>query len=367
MKTKTIAVFGGCAVCALSGAQVSFTPIGALGVGSSFTSEAFGISYDGQVAVGASQGASGFEPIKWTRSGGLTSLGMPATLGWAQGASSNGSVIAGRDYDSSTGDHAWAWTQATGFTDLGSLPGTSNGVGNGISPDGSTIVGASDGSRVEAFRWTASSGISALGMGSGLATNAFSASSNGSIIVGYDYYSNTGYEPMRWTQATGIVDMGFLPGDNLGMAYGVSSDGSTIVGFSGSHAFSWRAATGMVDLGFVPGSTLGIATAASGDGSVIVGQDRDPSSGNLVAAFWRGGAAYSLSSYLEQNGATGLSGWTLTTAGSVSGNGSTVVGYGIDPAGYREGFVATINPAPEPATIAVLGLSMAALLRKRRR
>jgi hypothetical protein len=43
--------------------------------------------------------------------------------------------------------------------------------------------------------------------------------------------------------------IGYLPGAASSYAYGVSADGSTVVGGSGADAFRWTASTGLVDLG----------------------------------------------------------------------------------------------------------------------
>ena len=65
-----------------------------------------------------------------------------------------------------------------------------------------------------------------------------------------------------------------------------------------------------------------------------------------MAVIWRdGGNARHLSDVLIENGATGLSGWTLTQATGISADGIWVVGYGLDPNGFREAFRANIRPS----------------------
>lgn len=58
-----------------------------------------------------------------------------------------------------------------------------------------------------------------------------------------------------------------------------------------------------------------------------------------------------------------LTGWTLDTAYGISADGLTFVGYGYNPSGDTEAWVATV---PEPATIILLALGGLALLRNRR-
>ncbi len=60
-----------------------------------------------------------------------------------------------------------------------------------------------------------------------------------------------------------------------------------------------------------------------------------------------------------------LTGWTLTYAEGISDNGLTVVGFGTNPSGDTEAWIAVI-PEPSTALLLATGLAaMAALKRKR--
>jgi probable HAF family extracellular repeat protein len=104
-------------------------------------------------------------------------------------------------------------------------------------------------------------------------TEARDVSDDGSVVVGWSQSSgsyNTSGEPFRWTKADGMQSLGFLPGAELTLdsaAYGVSVDGSTIVGGSGNRAFRWTSTDGMQSL---VNNALH-ANAVSADGSVVVG------------------------------------------------------------------------------------------------
>jgi len=50
-----------------------------------------------------------------------------------------------------------------------------------------------------------------------------------------------------------------------------------------------------------------------------------------------------------------LSGWTLEPARDVSGDGRTIVGWGRNPSGDLEGWIADI---PEPSTAFLMGLDL---------
>jgi probable HAF family extracellular repeat protein len=104
-------------------------------------------------------------------------------------------------------------------------------------------------------------------------------SGNGTVVVGLSETASGIVRPFRWTAAEGMQDIG--PSDShLSIAYGVSADGSTVVGDmlpamgGGFRAFRWRADTGLQYLGVLPlpNYTAGtVALATSADGSVVVG------------------------------------------------------------------------------------------------
>jgi len=51
-----------------------------------------------------------------------------------------------------------------------------------------------------------------------------------------------------------------------------------------------------------------------------------------------------------------LAGWTLTWAEAVSADGRTIVGYGTNPSGQLEAWVARINVIPEPGSLSLFAL-----------
>jgi hypothetical protein len=70
-------------------------------------------------------------------------------------------------------------------------------------------------------------------------------------------------------QAT-FTPLGVLPVHTFSYAYGVSADGSVVVGESAYRVFRWTRATGLSGLGEL-GNLPGEARCVSGDGSVVVG------------------------------------------------------------------------------------------------
>ncbi|MDM7999700.1 MAG: PEP-CTERM sorting domain-containing protein [Dehalococcoidia bacterium] len=191
------------------------------------------------------------------------------------------------------------------FCGVGDLPGGGTmSQANAVSADGLTVVGCSSSAAssvdesVEAFVWTASEGMRGLGDVPGwkFYSNALGVSAHGEVIVGRSL-GPTGDEACYWTPQGQPVVLDHLPGQAEGSAYGVSTDGTTIVGTSGPYAFRWTQSEGTValpDLVSVDPKT--VALSASADGSVIVGHSRayDPVTGYYTQAFrwtdeWCGG------------------------------------------------------------------------------
>jgi probable HAF family extracellular repeat protein len=101
------------------------------------------------------------------------------------------------------------------------------------------------------------------------------------------------YRAFRWTEAGGMEDLGTLPGGTSSEAFGVSADGSIVVGSSDAggvyRAFRWTEAGGMEDLNVAyanlldDGSYLETAQAISPDGRYIVGTGYNAATGRREA------------------------------------------------------------------------------------
>ena len=72
----------------------------------------------------------------------------------------------------------------------------------------------------------------------------------------------------------------------------------------------------------------------------------------------------SLSEVLTVDFGVDLTGWQLVEACAVSADGLTIVGYGYNPDGYPEAWIATI---PEPSVIGLATLGALGILLLRRR
>jgi len=358
----------------------SFQGLGDLPGGQVF-SQAYGISADGSTVVGLANGsgynaANTSEAFRWTQAGGMVGLGdLPGSQlnanqrgSKSYSVSGDGSIIVGAgSSENAIPLEAFQWTNPGGMVGLGYLSAEPYSEAFAVSDDGLTIVGT--GRSYEAFRWTQGTGMVSLQslppgiIGSG----ARAVSPDGSIVVG-GIASATDDQAMRWTRGTGMVGLGYLPNPptNKSVALGISADGLVTIGFSsseaaglnGTEAFRWTQADGMVGLGDLPGGMSGsIAFDTNSDGSIIVGEGSTPSGGSSAFIWDAINGMRPLQDVLLNDYGLGqsLAGWTLQSATSISDDGRTFAGSGLNPNGNTEAWVATV---PEPSTFtlaAVIG------------
>jgi probable HAF family extracellular repeat protein len=258
------------------------------------------------------------------------------------------------------------------------LPGGNfNSIAFDVSGDGRIVVGRSlTGGSNEAFRWTSETGMVGLShLSGGLTSEARGISADGLVVVGYsddDTLPGENGQAFRWSAETGMVGLGRLVPNTTSGASAASADGSVIVGTNGllsgtptrphTEAFRWSQETGMVGLGDLPGAAIySIAHDVSADGSVIVGVGealREGISPSRRAFYWTAGTGMlDLQDTLVALGTPNLDGWTLREALGVSADGLTIVGWGLHN-GAEEAWVATI---PEPSTIALAAFAVAGL------
>ena len=336
--------------------SVSFTPLGSLPE-YAFYSYASAISADGNVVTGTSAGKA----FRWTPESEMVSLGGNKSS--ALDISSDGNVIVGNNnfYDADgitiLDGGAFRWTESTGMTNLGVLNDTESSASS-VSSDGSIVVGYSG----ESFLWTQLSGIVGI---SGIPTDypnkyiISDISSDASVFAGTNWPADSLPRGFVYSEELGLVHVGTLHAAysswNYSKVYGISDDGRVVVGTSasifGTEAFMWTRETGIVGLGDVPGnassnSPHSSAKAISANGSVIVGSG---STGAGASVWTKELGMQNITTLLIDSGIN-LAGWSLSGATAVSANGGIVAGYGNNPDGNTEAWIADLSD--------VLGISI---------
>lgn len=364
-------------------ATSSFQSLGFLDAANPY-SIATGVSGDGSLIVGQSTAADGrTESFVYRMSGGMQSIGWPDDLSAAAdldystnhvrayGISDDGSTIVGQHKVAYPDLFSYPHSAFRYDVDTGNWStrpcGDSGCRFYAASADGSRAVGESNFDDPGLFAFVDPIGGLPLYLGfdTSSAHTARDISADGSIIVGtFDPFDAA--MAYRFDEAVGGAELLFA-----GDAYGISSDGSTIVGQAASvyeaggwtalEAVRWTAAEGMVRLGILPGNSQSQALAVSGDGGLVVGYSR--SGASRTAFLWdETHGMRSLIDILELDGVD-MTGWQLREATAVSADGTRLVGVAINPEGATEAFLMTI---PEPGTGLLLASGLVGLATRRR-
>jgi len=347
-------------------ADWSFQGLGAMNGAESIAND---ISADGRVVVGSTgyiengseDGTLWHDAFRWE--GGEMDLleGIPRdSHGSATHVSADGSrIVIGLSVGILSAHSYFSWKD-------GAIEPIDIDTVNDITADGLVAVGELSS---RATRWFVGDGryeyVGALTVPPG-GTSSFATaiSDDGSVVIGRGETADGAFDVFR-REGDEIVALG-IPGAS---PQACSSDGSVLVGLIDSEAFRYED-NETVHLGVLDG-IFSLARDVSADGSVIVGE---------YGGYWVSETDYeyrafvweeafgmrSLQGVLEGAGLD-LMGWRLQRATGISDDGRTIVGYGINPDGYQEAFIATI---PEPGTftlLATLALPGLWLMWRRRR
>ena len=213
------------------------------------------------------------------------------------------------------------------MSNLGLLTGGSaNSEAYAASSDGSVVVGFSDSSEGNrAFKYVGGT-MSSLGVLTGGSSSiAKGISSDGTVIVGYSDSSES-TRAFKYVDGT-MSSLGVLTGGAFSSARAASSDGSVIVGHSGSsegsRAFKYVGGT-MSSLGVLTGGSTSVGKGVSSDGSVIVGYSNS-SEGTRAFKYFDG----------TMSSLGVLTGGSSSVGNGVSGDGTVIVGYSGSSEGTR--------------------------------
>ena len=274
----------------------------------------------------------------------------------------DGRVIAGDALDANRIEQAAIWQRGTEWRLLGSIVPNAQPCDSllssvfGGNSDGSVLVGlAWNSCRIaRAFRWTESTGMVDLGSTvDGQSSRADAVSGDGRVVVGFQEHSTGFRQAARWIDGKQTIFTG--PEGLIGEANATNTDGSIIVGSncqpstSAQSAWVWTAREGVQCLAppirrpAVEGAFQGLALATSEDGRVIGGAHSFGLESESV--IWIDREPRYLKAYLRDHGApNAFENWINT--GFVTGmtrDGRVVVGYGAGPRDFT-GFMAILPP-----------------------
>lgn len=268
-------------------AQAQMIDLGTLDGGD--FSDALAVSSDGSIIVGSSNAlgddefAVRFSNLITNPQGNPVILTAFAGVGNQHSAHdvSDSGIIVGGAPDQDGNSKAFKFENNV-MTNLGTLGGgSSRAFGVADSNNGGIVVGFAENADNDFRAFKHENGVMTdLGTLGGLFSGARAISENGQVIVGFSE-ANDGLDYAFKYENGVMTNLGVLGTGQFSLAYGVSSDGSVVVGTSqignlnnNFRAFKHDAINGMVDLGTLGGFNS-VAHGVSGDGSIVVGRSHN--------------------------------------------------------------------------------------------
>ena len=319
-----------------------------------------GVSADGSVVTGTMNDGN-FTAFRWTQATGLVSLGRPMLVGGGgiPGISADGTRI-GFGIGSLDGTYSTQgrWTLGSGWQELmppappdGGTTDGSYGSVWGLSGDGNTVVGLywrpGQGNRAHASKWTQATGVVDLGgTTTGQASRANAVNYHGSVIGGWVETPEGPWRPAVWANGSLqlLTEYDPLTTVGIGEVRAVSMSGDIVAGFLRSEAdgprgvAKWNRVGGSFEpaqaLGFVAGtlpSGINVPYAVSNSGKIIVGYCTfDGSPFNTTGFIWTDatGEVQDINAWLADNGVLVDPNFTIQSLGAMTPDGTKIFGHG---------------------------------------
>jgi uncharacterized membrane protein len=283
-----------------------------------------------------------------------TRVGDPLRT-FATGIAANGTVTALHGEPVQAG----FWTSAAEWTDLSSpyRSGCDQDRAGAwdVSADGRAVVGLVwNGCDAEGFRWDADGsgimtplerlGASYPWSSAPPANRATVISDDGTVAAGWAQTSIVDRWPALWhLDGTGTLLPGLAP-DVPGEVLSISADGKVVAGTWGVDAFYWTQSTGTVFIGQLPGADPifdpTFANAIAARGKLIFGGCGSPFFSLPRAFVWTAGSGMRpLADVAAAHGVEIPEGYLLTNVLAASADGTVVLGTAYDPNSNQVTFV----------------------------
>jgi probable HAF family extracellular repeat protein len=364
----------GCVVLALSttvlvrAQEYSLTDLGTLGGNEA---AAYGINASGQV-VGGSQTIPNDHvdghAFVYSDGGPMTDLGTISGGNWSNATAINASGVTTGAAGAASGPH-----QAVIFDDgdvigLGTLGGTSS-VGNSINSRGqvagSSFISGGTGTTSHAFLYTSGQGMMDIGTLPGGTQSIAEGINNRSTVVGYADVDN-GKTNHAFLYSNGTMsDLGTLPTSgnviDLSAATAINAAGvvvgySSVGGQGSTHAFAYSSGVGMSDLGTLGGDS--VAWGIGNNGEIVGGAYL--ANGSEHGFLFTDGKMIDLNALLLPSVA---SLYTVVVADGINNRGQIAAsGYLDSNPSYGQAFLLTpASSVPTPASVWLLLCGLAGL------
>lgn len=274
--------------------------------------------------------------IMWTEASGTNSIGVLASgeVSGMTSISSDAKYISGTMTNPATGVDVMAHydVAAQTWNYVGNVPSNQPSSAWGMTSDGSTVVGLGErGNYVgHAIKWSQASGLVDLGSTvPGRSSRANGINDDGSIVVGWqddDYGDRFGVYWKNGVQ-TYLKDQN---GDYVGEVSSVTPDGKTMIGNNWDKPYIWTEADGYTEVVNANPMLDGSSTAISDDGKTVIGYFREWGTGAFSGRgfIWtKETGPLDLNGYIQNLGLDDL-GITFSLPLGISPNGKYIVGIG---------------------------------------
>ncbi len=294
------------------------------------------ISTDGVYAVGMpfGGGASYF----WSEATGVIQI-TGEVNGISDGGTGGGSYSnTSIQYNGNNVQTAGTWDHNTQqWTFLGMNPAvptvfaTDYNTGWDITSDGTTVVGMQwyPGYAYSAFKWTQSGGYTNIGSGVGQGSRASGISADGSVVFGWAFASGIPRTPVVWYNGQAI----FISSGSSGEAFGASTTGNYVTGQVGSSGFRWSP-TGTITFSNTLNSGAISPTTVLNNGTVMGYTYQVPTQRRAFVRDPQGNMT-TFNDYAETRGLPDAQLWTFYSINDVTADGNTFLGAGKTPAGQQ--------------------------------